>query len=201
MTEANFNELYINQRKPVILKGCQDLWRAKNWTFENLLNRYESKWFTQYCRNKKMDCKSSNLHGWKVQDLIRHGYQVKVFNKLPKSYRGWTTAEEYLSFKVDLLEEYDFPSPLPKDVFESIHAETDQAYIMLSTNGTGKYSTLLWVQPRNSELGSSLYSGMFQAWFKLQSNWERATVLSIQRIATIYFKSSSAYFKPCSSLF
>ena len=37
-----FTAKYVNQRQAVILKGCQTEWKAKNWTFENLLNRYNN---------------------------------------------------------------------------------------------------------------------------------------------------------------
>ena len=37
-----FTAEYVNQRQAVILKGCQTEWKAKNWTFENLLNRYNN---------------------------------------------------------------------------------------------------------------------------------------------------------------
>ena len=41
-------------------------------------------------------------------------------------------------------------------------------------------------------------SSLIQAWFKLQSNWERAKITAFQRIATNLVR---AYFKLCSSLF
>ena len=65
-----------------------------------------------------------------------NGYRLKVFDKLFKSYHGWVVANSTIG-KVDMLDEYAFPDPLPKDMFENIFVETDQAYIMLSTNQTG----------------------------------------------------------------
>ena len=61
---------------------------------------------------------------------------VRVFHQLNKSLKGWHKNEKYL--KLDLLEEYSYPEPLPKDIFGDLHADSDQAYVMLATPGTGR---------------------------------------------------------------
>ena len=35
-----FLEKYVNGREAVLMKGCQNEWMARNWTIENLLDRY-----------------------------------------------------------------------------------------------------------------------------------------------------------------
>ena len=145
VSEQEFKSKYIDKRKPVILQGCQKDWKAKDWTIENLLQRYDSEWATQFCKDDKNDCRSGHLHGKSIQNLIDNRYRLKVFDKLLKSYRGWVVANSTIG-KVDMLDEYAFPDPLPKDMFENIFVETDQAYIMLSTNQTGNnlYIKKLW---------------------------------------------------------
>ena len=38
---------------------------------------------------------------------------------------------------LDLLEEYTFPKPMPEDAFAKYHIDSDEAYLMLATVGTG----------------------------------------------------------------
>ena len=35
-----FLEKYVNGREAVLMKGCENEWMARNWTIENLLDRY-----------------------------------------------------------------------------------------------------------------------------------------------------------------
>ena len=42
MSQKEFFEKYINEREPVMMKGCQNEWKAGNWTIGNLLDRYRS---------------------------------------------------------------------------------------------------------------------------------------------------------------
>ena len=37
MTKEEFYLKYVQKRKSVILRGCQKQWRARNWTFEGIL--------------------------------------------------------------------------------------------------------------------------------------------------------------------
>ena len=39
ISKDEFKSDYANRRKSVILLGCQEEWKAKNWTFGNLLSR------------------------------------------------------------------------------------------------------------------------------------------------------------------
>ena len=71
--------------------------------------------------------------------LIKNGYFAKVFQTLPKSEKGWIYGErEYKQYMLELLEEYDFPKPMPEDQFQKYHTVSDQTYLMLATAGTGK---------------------------------------------------------------
>ena len=54
------------------------------------------------------------------------------------SFLGWIYGKKALkTFGLDLLEEYAFPQPMPEDKFYDYHVDTNQAYLMLATEGTG----------------------------------------------------------------
>ena len=132
-----FKNDYVNKRQIVMLTDCQDNWQARNWTFSKLLNRYPaSEWTTVYNVDEDQECKSGDLKGKRILDLIGKGYYVRVFHQLNKSLKGWQRHER--SLKLDLLDEYSHPEPFPKDIFGDIYADSDQAYVMLATNGTGR---------------------------------------------------------------
>ena len=42
MPRKEFTEKFVNRREAVIMKGCQTDWKARNWTIQNLLDRYDS---------------------------------------------------------------------------------------------------------------------------------------------------------------
>ena len=53
-------------------------------------------------------------------------------------FLGWINEKKASKiFGLDLLEEYAFPQPMPEDKFYDYHIETNQAYLMLATEGTG----------------------------------------------------------------
>ena len=53
-------------------------------------------------------------------------------------FLGWINENKGSKiFGLDLLDEYTFPQPMPEDKFYDYHIETDQAYLMLATEGTG----------------------------------------------------------------
>ena len=55
-------------------------------------------------------------------------------------FLGWINENKASKiFGLDLLEEYTFPQPMPEDKFYDYHIETNQAYLMLATEGTGIY--------------------------------------------------------------
>ena len=77
VSKEEFSTKYVNQREAIIMKGCQTKWKAKNWTIENLLNRYNNitiddnahyhfPWKTQYRKfvnNPRLFIK--NIFFWK----------------------------------------------------------------------------------------------------------------------------------------
>ena len=137
ITSNDFKNDYVDKRKPVILNGCQESWKARNWTFGNLLGRYVSKWPMSYYFNEKEDCFAGYLDGPKIFRMMRNGAFVKSMTHLPKSKLEQLNESEKEYLKLDLLNEYNFPQPFPKDVFEEMNIENDQAYIMFSTRETG----------------------------------------------------------------
>ena len=133
------------------MTGCQDKWKAKSWTIENLLNRYNYFalnqtafshfiWRSSYQKNQKTKTYNANLKSNEVKKLINNGYLVKVFKNLPKGEIGWWRygETEYKRYMLELIEEYTFPKPMPEDIFEKYHVDSDQSYLMLATAGTGK---------------------------------------------------------------
>ena len=48
ISQDEFTEIYVHNREAIMMVGCQDKWKAKNWTIENLLNRYNKISLNQY---------------------------------------------------------------------------------------------------------------------------------------------------------
>ena len=150
ISKTEFTETYVNKREAVIMTGCQDEWKAKSWTIENLLDRFNyvklnkssisySIWTSEYQQTHKTKRYSAYFRSNKVKKLIDAGYLVKIFQKLLKSKKGWTHRKaEYKKYMLELLEEYTFPKPMPEDVFPKYHIDVDEAYLILATAGTGE---------------------------------------------------------------
>ena len=83
--------------------------------------------------------KSAQLEAQRIKKIISQGSYVKVFHKIQKHLKGWIPHKEELKFKLDLLDEYSLPICMPKDMHEYIDFDTDQAYIIMATEGTGKF--------------------------------------------------------------
>ena len=63
-----------------------------------------------------------------------------IFQATMLYFLGWINEKKASKiFGLDLLEEYAFPQPMPEDKFYDYHIETNQAYLMLATEGTGIY--------------------------------------------------------------
>ena len=146
MSKEEFSKEYINKRIPVLMTGCQNNWKAKNWTFENLLNRYDlnNYWYTSYSKSENDPWEDQYLNKEAIWNLVNNDYNVKVFHRLDKHMKGWVNNET--NWKLDLMDEYSFPYPMSKDLFEDVHVSTDQAYVMVATPGTGKISNMVLVQ-------------------------------------------------------
>ena len=151
MPQNEFTEKYVNKREAIMMTGCQEKWKAKNWTIENLLNRYnyisinetEVKYFmwqSSYQKNHETKTYNANLRSNEMKKMIDNRYLVKVFNRLPKGEIGWSryNGTEYKQNMIELMEEYAFPKPMPEDIFQKYHVDSDQSYLMLATAGTGK---------------------------------------------------------------
>ena len=149
MSQDEFTETYVHKREAVMMVGCQDKWKAKNWTIENLLNRYNyiqhnqdlisyTSWPSAFQENHKTKTNYRELNSNEVKWLINNGHFVRIFKKLPKGEIGWIYGEtEYNQYMLELMDEYTFPKPMPEDIFQKYHLESDQAYLMLATAETG----------------------------------------------------------------
>ena len=71
--------------------------------------------------------------------MIHRGSYVKIFHKIQKNLKVWIPHKEELEWKLDLLDDYSLPICMPKDMHESMNFDTDQAYIIIATEGTGKF--------------------------------------------------------------
>ena len=151
MPRKEFIERFVNKREAVMMTGCQTHWKARNWTIQNLLDRYHSgikmnksitTWRTTFQTVKDGELKNRYLTSNEVKNAINSGYFVKIMDMLKKSSKGWADEEYEIKYlKLDLFDEYSFPMPMPDDEYLSYHVDSDQAYLMLATSGTGIYLT------------------------------------------------------------
>ena len=99
ISKDEFIAKYVNKREAIMMKGCQTKWKAKNWTIENLLNRYNNitidenahyhfPWKTWYHETVDESLKKEIFTSSKVEDLINAGYFVKILQQLPKRLKG-----------------------------------------------------------------------------------------------------------------
>ena len=99
ISKEEFTAKYVNQREAIMMKGCQTKWKAKNWTIENLLNRYNNisiddnshyhfPWQTYYQETIDGSLKKKFFTSSQLKDLINAGYFVKILQQLPKTLKG-----------------------------------------------------------------------------------------------------------------
>ena len=148
MPRKEFTERFVNRREAVVMEGCQSDWKARHWTIKNLLNRYYSTdnnqnaylpWTTSLQKTIDSKLKEKKLTSYEVENAINSGYFVKVFQRLMKNFKGWVEEEYVIKYlKLDLLDEYSFPRPMPEDQCYNYHINSDQAYLMLATSETGE---------------------------------------------------------------
>ena len=143
ISQNEFLEKYVNEREVVMMKGCQNEWMAKNWTIANLFDRYQSlksnPWDSYFQKTAEGPIHEKHLNTQSVKFAFNNGYLIKVFKKLQKDAKGWTeNKDEAKELMLDLFDDYSFPKPMPEDEFYDFHVDTNQAYLLLATAGTGK---------------------------------------------------------------
>ena len=87
ISKEEFKKEYIDKRKLVVLTGCQDEWKAKNWTFGDLLGRYVSKWPLTWYHTQEDDCYAGYLNGPTIFNMMKKKIKVKSMTQLRKSLR------------------------------------------------------------------------------------------------------------------
>ena len=142
ISQKEFLEKYVNKREVVLMKGCQNEWKAKNWTIENLFDRYQSlksnPWDSYFQKTVEGPIHEKHLNTQSVKFAFDNGYLIKVFKKLQKDAKGWTEdKDEAKELMLDLFDDYSFPKPMPDDEFYNFHVDTNQAYLLLATAETG----------------------------------------------------------------
>jgi hypothetical protein len=139
IAEEDFTKEYINTRTAVMLEGCQEDWKAKEWTIDGLLDRYDmdTTWTTRYYLPgaERDNVLITNKDG--IRDLIKENASFKTFDKIFKDEKGYVSKEKEKRMKLDLVDEYQRPKCMPKDLFEKFYISSDQCYLMLSTADTG----------------------------------------------------------------
>ena len=99
ISKEEFTMKYVNQREAIMMEGCQTNWKAKNWTIENLLNRYNNisvdeneqfyfQWQVFYQKTINGPLRKEKITSNQLQHLINAGFFVKVFLQLPKKSKG-----------------------------------------------------------------------------------------------------------------
>ena len=90
---------YVNQREAIMMEGCQTNWKAKNWTIDNLLNRYNNitvgeneqyyfPWKVYFQKTTDGTAKDKVFTSSQIQTLINAGYFIKIFRNLPRRDKG-----------------------------------------------------------------------------------------------------------------
>ena len=99
LSKEEFTAKYVNRREAIMMKGCQTNWKAKNWTIENLLDRYNNitiddktdyhfPWDTWHQATTHGSSKNEIFTSSQVKNLINAGSFVKILLQLPKSLKG-----------------------------------------------------------------------------------------------------------------
>ena len=83
-----FHKKFVSKRKAVLLTGCQNGWKAKDWTFGNLLGRYLSKWAISYYHQESDDCYTGYVEGPKIFHMMKNKTKVKSITRIRKSLRN-----------------------------------------------------------------------------------------------------------------
>ena len=83
-----FYKKFVSKRRAVLLTGCQNDWKAKNWTFGNLLGRYLSKWAISYYHQESDDCYTGYAEGPKIFHMMKNKTNVKSITRIKKSLRN-----------------------------------------------------------------------------------------------------------------
>ena len=138
ISKTEFIEKYVHKSQPVMMVGCQDSWKAKNWTIDYLLDKYNGSliWETGYQKHIEAETIKKNLQSHEVKKLMNSGYFLKIFHKLPKDWFIKTVENKQLL--LDLIEGYTFPKPMPECEFQRYHMEDKgDRFLMLATGGTG----------------------------------------------------------------
>ena len=79
------------------------------------------------------------MAGPNILSLVKRNCSLKVFEKLRTTLkRRYMSKRMSLMHKLDIFKEYSYPNPFPRDKFLKLpFGSPDQAYLMLSTKGTG----------------------------------------------------------------
>ncbi len=135
-----FREQYLYKREAVMLTGCMDEWPAKNWTFDGLLRRYEqigSNWTIKFQTPNMTKDHLQFMNSTQILELRARNDSttMRIFDML---YRSLRRNKHYrMTHKLDLIDEYSRPKPMPPDLLEIFRIENNQNYLMMATKDTG----------------------------------------------------------------
>eukprot|EP00095_Tigriopus_kingsejongensis_P005222 maker-scaffold585_size130225-snap-gene-0.20 protein:Tk05222 transcript:maker-scaffold585_size130225-snap-gene-0.20-mRNA-1 annotation:"bifunctional arginine demethylase and lysyl-hydroxylase jmjd6-like" len=160
-----FLENYVLPRKPVMLVGCIKDWvSTKTWTIKGLLQRYgqNATWKTDISYhdfsqlngivlNKEEDedfpmddpefdknsIEDALLTGDEILSLIDRNVTVRIFERLGVAARRSRQAGS--SLKTDLYKDWNWPKPIPIDLFKPAFGGTDYQWVIMSQATTGTH--------------------------------------------------------------
>lgn len=100
MSKSEFKKEYIDKRRVVMLTGCQEEWKARNWTISSLLNRYKSKWPLSWYHGKYEDCYAGYVDGPTIGKMVENRVKLKSFTHLAKSIKNQIKEKRFDYFSI-----------------------------------------------------------------------------------------------------
>ena len=116
-----------------------------------LLNRYPPEWNVYWSTTYRHESQNysgflEKITGHKILSLLKEGYVIKIFERLKASLKRLKLSKkEYLTNKMDLFEDYQFPKPFPPDMLLKLPRTPNHAYLILGQQGTGKIKKLWYM--------------------------------------------------------
>lgn len=149
VTREYFIEHYEMKRKPVMLVGCDENWKAiQRWTFENLITRFDnsSSWTVDFGRGEQQE-----RARW--EDVVKamvHKEHFYIFNQADLPHQ-----------KV-IEEDYDIPTPIQgNNIYEGLKEFPNEEYGSLRwwAVSSGNSGTVAHLDPTSTDAWNSLISG------------------------------------------
>jgi len=149
ITREDFIKKYEMKRKPVILVGCDQDWKArKSWTYKNLVHRFDnsSEWTADFGRGDQ----NEQVQWEEIGDAMVNKKNFFVFDQID------------LPHQKILEKDYEIPTPIQgNNIYKGLHNFPDEAYGSLRwwAVSSGDSGTHAHLDPMSSDVWNSLISG------------------------------------------